>query len=325
MQTHVLIAGTFDGLHAGHRTLLTEAFRVGDRVTIGVTSDAFVAKFKSQTQKTIKSYQERTHNLEIWLRKQQLFERATIIPIDDPYEPAASMKNLDALIVTSETRERGEEINNLRQGLALSPLALIEVPMVPAEDGEPVSSTRLRNREIDPDGRLVMPEALRFTLSKPLGKILTGTQIDTSIVSNRYLPIITVGDMATKTILDAGVVPMLAIVDGKVGRKPFPHVVNRLQSKVSVKSGPGFISREADKAIEGGLFRAIIIDGEEDLLVLPAIMHAPLGSILYYGQPGKGLVEVVVTQKVKRIGAKLLHGFTELHSTVEIGRPEDDR
>lgn len=309
MHNHVLIAGTFDGLHAGHRAVLSLAFRQAKKVTIGLTSDKFVKQFKRKTlDLKINTYQERKRVLEEWLAENK--KQAKIISIYDPYEPAASMKDLDSLIVTKENRMTGERINTLRQGSTLPPLALIELPMVPAEDGKPVSSTRMRNGEIDGDGRLVMPEELRFTLSKPLGKILTGIQIDTSIASNRDKHIISVGDMATKTVLDAGVVPVLAIIDGKVGRKPFPEVVNRLQSKVSVKSGPGYISREAVEAIEDGTHRAILIDGEEDLLVLPAITHAPIGSILYYGQPGEGLVEVYVTSKIKRAGARLLRAFT---------------
>ncbi len=320
MYPHVFLAGTFDGLHAGHRAILTRAFEEGERVTIGLTSDAFVRTYKL----VIRPYEERKKVLEQFLNKHS--KHATIISINDPYEPAASMKDLDALIVTKENRKTGERINELRQGSTLSALALIEVPMVSAEDGKPVSSTRLRNGEIDGDGRLVMPEELRFTLSKPLGKILIGAAIDTSIASHRDVPIITVGDMATKTILDAGVVPILAIFDGKVGRKPFLEVVNRLQLAISVKSGPGFISREAVEAIRESLLShvsglpayeeehmfpaAILIEGEEDLLVLPVIKYATIGSILYYGQPGKGLVEVIVTEKLKQTGAKLLHAFT---------------
>lgn len=317
--SHLFLAGTFDGLHAGHRVILTRAFEVGERVTIGLTSDEFVKKFKVQRVKCkVRTYEERKKVLEQWLKKNNKY--ALIIPIDDPYEPAASMKDLDALIVTAENRKTGERINALRQGLALSPLTLIEVPMVEAEDGKPVSSTRMRNGEIDHNGKLIMPESMRTILGKPLGRVL-----------KRFHPagqgetfIVTVGDIATKTFLDAGITPTLAIIDGMVGRKPFHETLKILQpQRVSpfeakaVKSGPGFISREAVEAIERcfasyvlrpGSY-VLIIDGEEDLLVLPAILHAPLGSILYYGQPGEGLVEVRVTEEKKREVAGLLARF----------------
>ncbi|MEK7544394.1 MAG: pantetheine-phosphate adenylyltransferase [Patescibacteria group bacterium] len=355
---HIFVAGTFDGLHAGHRTLLTEAFRVGERVTIGLTSDAFVRRFKShipstpserlragkfqtnpkhQILNTIKSYKVRLDQLTLWLRKQSYFDRAIIIPISDPFEPAASMIDLDALIVTKENRKTGERINDLRRGWTLSPLVLIEVPMVPAEDGKAISSTRLRSGEIDPDGRLIMPESMRSALGKPLGTVLKGAVITASIARSFQHTVITVGDMATKTVLDVGVVPRLAIIDGKVGRKPFHEVLDLFQpQKVSpfkakfVKSGPGFISREAIEAVQSimdvkersvgslasdtgnqtiKMHHVIIIDGEEDLLVLPVIEHAPLGSVLYYGQPGEGLVEVKITKSIKEQVLALLTRF----------------
>lgn len=321
---HLFLAGTFDGLHAGHRAILARAFSEGEKVTIGLTSDEFIRKFK--IQKTIKSYKERKHNLEAWLREQGYFNRAKVIAISDPYEPAASMPDLDSLIVTQETRTRGEQINALRQGLALSLLALIEVLMVAAEDGKPVSSTRLRSGEIDAAGRLIMPESLRTVLAKPLGKILTGRDIALSIHRNKDMVVITVGDIATKTLLDEGISPTLAIIDGMVGRKPFHETVDRLQPENGrafkanpVKSGPGYISREAVETIRECLshslihpstHHALVIDGEEDLLVLPAITHAPLEAVLYYGQPGQGLVEVVVTKKKKEEALEILEKFT---------------
>lgn len=311
MYTHLFVAGTFDGLHKGHIALFMRAFHEGERVTIGVTSDAFVQKYKSVQLGKFAQYSIRKNQLEAWVTAKRLRGRATIIPIDDPYEPAASMGDLDALVVTGENRKRGEEINELRRSRGLAPLTLIEVPMVAAEDGQPISSTRMRNGEIDHNGRLVMPESMREALGKPLGKVLKGW-----IPQEKKQMIITVGDIATKTFLDTGITPFLAIIDGKVGRKPFGETLKLLQpQKVkpfrfkAVKSGPGYISKQAIQAIKK-MPRVIFIDGEEDLLVLPAILHAPLGSILYYGQPGEGLVEVVVTESKKQQALALLGKFT---------------
>lgn len=372
MYRHVLVAGTFDGLHTGHRLLLTRAFEAGESVTIGLTTDTFVRtykyKFAPMDQLDIIQYSERKKSLEIWLTAQKLYDRATLVPVEDPYEPAASMRDLDALIVTSETKKRGEEINNKRKVRGIERLALIEVPIAAADDGKPVSSTRVRNGEIDEDGRLIMPEAMRDVLGKPLGTVLTGGAIDVSIHRNYRKVIITVGDVATKTILDAGILPCLAIIDGKVGRKPFPEVIDRLQpEKVTpfqakyVKSGPGYISKKAMQAIReilGKLVKlgkreeqgihgtrktignrtqrtawTIVVDGEEDLLALPAIMEAPMGSIVYYGQPPlrpawvdshrrlgtdevaelacEGLVEVSVRPSMRKRAQMLLRQFVE--------------
>lgn len=313
MYSTIFVAGTFDGLHAGHRFLLSRAFSDAEKVIIGLTSEEFVQKRKVLSVKgKVREYEERKKMLEVWLKKNN--RQATIVSIDDPYEPAASMPDLDALIVTQENRATGEYINVLRQGGTLPSVTLIEVPIVAAEDGASISSTRLRNGEIDHNGRLVMPESMREALGKPLGRVLKGW-----IPQEKKQMIITVGDIATKTFLDAGIQPFLSIVDGKVGRRPYAEVVDRFKSVLPIKSGPGFISREAAEAIRNvfihslihpSIHHSLIIDGEEDLLVLPAIIHAPIGAVVYYGQPNEGLVEVLVTKEKKRQALALLGKFT---------------
>lgn len=48
------------------------------------------------------------------------------------------------------------------------------------------------------------------------------------------------------------------------------------------------------------------VDGEEDLLSLVLILGLPLGTYLYYGQPGNGLIEVYVSEAVKQSCASIL-------------------
>ncbi len=43
-----------------------------------------------------------------------------------------------------------------------------------------------------------------------------------------------------------------------------------------------------------------MVDGEEDLATLPAILYAPLGSAVVYGQPNEGSVLVMVTPEKKK-------------------------
>lgn len=321
---YVFVAGTFDGIHKGHEALLRQAFKEGAKVTIGVTSDVFVKKFKSK--QNIRSFDARYEDLKVWLNENN--KRATIVPIDDPYEPAAAMMDVDALVVSRQTRRRGEEINKLRVNRGLPELTLLEVPIMPAQDGKPISSTRMRNGEIDGQGTLVMPESLRSELSQPLGNVLMGEAIPCSIEELKRYTMVTVGDVATKTLLDAGITPELTVIDGKVGRKPYRELDSYLTSlkteRINVKSGPGFISQKAIAAIAEWAKRArpttIIVDGEEDLLALPAIQYAPVGSIVYYGQPPiaawacgpiqEGLVEVVVDKDSKKKIVAILRKFT---------------
>lgn len=331
MYTHVFAAGTFDGMHKGHEALLDRAFLDGERVIIGLTSDDFIRKFKlasreassearsrsargSGSARQLAKFSTRKMQLAQWLR--QRGRQATIIAIDDVHEPAASMPELDAIVVSSKTAFRAREINDIRKKRGLSQLAVLEVPMIDAEDKKPVSSSRMRNGEIDQDGKLILPDNMRPELAKPLGMVLGESEIANSLVSNREKIIVAVGDVATKTLLDSGVTPRLAIIDFRVGRKSSSILEKYRDSLVkkslSVKSGPGYISKEALQAIRAKHKekRVIIVDGEEDLLALPAILYAPRGSVVYYGQPREGLVEVMVTDEKKKEVVALLERFT---------------
>lgn len=298
---HVFVAGTFDGLHKGHRFFLSKAFFLGKKITIGLTSDQFVKKNKAK-------YETRKKSLENWLQKKHW--NAEIIPIHDAYEPAVSYKESVVLLVTPDNKHRGEEINKLRKKRGLPQFTLIEVPLIKAEDHKQISSTRVRNGEIDTEGRLILPDNLRPELKKPLGVVLT------SVKERKSDCIITVGDVATKTLLLAGIQPTLAIIDNKVERKPYNDAKKLLNTfiyrYIEVKSGPGFIAKEAIELIRKSMKMpqtVIEVDGEEDLLALPAIVYAPLGAIVYYGQPQEGIVEVHVTKKTKGIAVALLSQF----------------
>ncbi|MBU1327025.1 pantetheine-phosphate adenylyltransferase [Patescibacteria group bacterium] len=317
MYQRVCVAGTFDRLHKGHEAVLRAAFLAGDRVILGLTSDAYVLHYK---QHPILSYAERKRQLTGWLVKNGYAQRTTIVPIDDPYGPSVSRRDIEALIVTKENKRRGEEINRIRSSRDLSPLILLDVPMVAAEDLRSLSSTRVRNGEIDGNGRLVMPDNLRPELRKPLGRVIPEEEIPFALHRTARTYLITVGDKATKRLLDAGVDPTLAIIDLRVGRKKYIACYTALCKRTSykgrmkaLKSGPGYISKEALVAVEdwsrNPTTLAMIIDGEEDLLALPAIVWAPLGSVVYYGQPKEGLVEVVVTRKKKEQVFALLREF----------------
>ncbi len=165
MYHHVFVAGTFDpsaglraGLHDGHELLLTRAFETGEKVTIGLTSDEFVAKFKILNSTfNIQPYESRKQHLLHWIKEKGYFDRATLIPIDDPYEPAASMPDLEVLVVTPENKVRGEEINEKRKNKGLVPLALLVVPLVAAQDLRPSSSTRVRMASCEPRKRSSNP------------------------------------------------------------------------------------------------------------------------------------------------------------------------
>jgi pantetheine-phosphate adenylyltransferase len=149
----VAVGGTFDQLHRGHKMLLLKSFEVGQRVQIGLTSDDFVSKMDKPHLTA--PYKERLKELRTFLRSLGLLEKAQIIPINDPYGTAASKKSLDALVVSDETQDTALKINKKRSASNLSPLKIVTINMVPSQNCDPISTTRIREGKIDREGRLI--------------------------------------------------------------------------------------------------------------------------------------------------------------------------
>ena len=149
----VAVGGTFDTLHRGHKALLERAFKVGEKVVIGLTSDEFVSKM-GKPHKTA-AYAQRCIELTSFLEKLGLAGKFEIVPLSDPYGLTISGKGLEALVVSEETQKTGQAINQVRQKAGLPPLAIVVVNMVPADNQTPISTTRIRKKEIDRNGHML--------------------------------------------------------------------------------------------------------------------------------------------------------------------------
>ena len=149
----VAVGGTFDELHRGHEALIDKAFEIGEKVIIGLSSDEFASKM-SKPHITA-NYAERLKELEDFLEKFDLAKRAEVVPLNDPYGLTTSSMDLDALIVSKETESIANKINNIRKEARLSPLKIVTIQMVPAENCVPISTTRIRRGEIDRNGHLL--------------------------------------------------------------------------------------------------------------------------------------------------------------------------
>jgi cytidyltransferase-like protein len=147
------MGGTFDVLHRGHRRLLKEAFSVGRKVMIGVTSDAFVRRLHKPHK--VDSYATRKRDLERLLSRWGLISKAQIVPLDDRFGPAVASSTIQALIVSRRTMGAGYEINEIRRKKGLKPLDIVPIDLIMADDRRPISSTRIRRGRIDREGRLI--------------------------------------------------------------------------------------------------------------------------------------------------------------------------
>ena len=149
----VAVGGTFDELHKGHRSLLVKAFEVGEKVLIGLCTDEFVKKMgKPHVTAT---YETRLKELHAFLEKSNLTEKADITPLNDPYGKTLTDKCIEALVVSEETEKIAVKINQKRNEKSLPPLKIITISMVPAENYKPISTTRIREGEIDREGHLL--------------------------------------------------------------------------------------------------------------------------------------------------------------------------
>ncbi len=143
----VLVGGTFDGLHAGHAALIGKAFSFGSPVLVCLTSDAMAAGKGAY----VRPYAERKRSLEAFLGRMGWQERALIVMIEDPFSEGMR-RDLSRIVVSPETRGNAERINSMRAERGLPAMEIVEVPMVLAVDGKPISDARIRKGEIGPDG-----------------------------------------------------------------------------------------------------------------------------------------------------------------------------
>jgi pantetheine-phosphate adenylyltransferase len=148
----VATGGTFDEIHAGHLALLSKAFELAKSVIIGVTSDEFAIKRKGKININHR-YEDRAANLRDVIRKN--FGKVTyqISKLDNDYGPVILSEDVDALVASTETAKKGDEINRIRHAKGLTPIAIITVDLVTAYDGKPISSSRIRTGEIDTSGK----------------------------------------------------------------------------------------------------------------------------------------------------------------------------
>ena len=149
----VVVGGTFDELHRGHKTLLMKAFDIAEHVQIGLCSDNFVKRL-SKPHLTA-PYDQRLKELKAFLRQNGLHKRAEIVRIDNPYGTTLFDRSIEALVVSKETEAMALVINKKRREAELPPLQIIAIDMIPSENQAPISTTRIRCGEMDREGHLL--------------------------------------------------------------------------------------------------------------------------------------------------------------------------
>ena len=148
----VVLGGTFDRLHRGHEALLASAFRAGRTVAVGVTTDAYLERHPKPDPGKIQPYRTRRATLRRWLSARYPARRWVLASLDDTFGRSVE-DGVDAVVVSADTLSGGRAVNAERRRLGRRAVPLIVVPLVLADDLQPVSSRRIRAGTIDRDGR----------------------------------------------------------------------------------------------------------------------------------------------------------------------------
>ncbi len=162
---------------------------------------------------------------------------------------------------------------------------------------------------VNPKKTLILPEEMRGELKRPLGLLIEGSSDETvrrleEIYSFMKPPMFaSVGDFVSRNLLAHHLEPDIIVFDGRIMRRDVEPIEPKGRLEIRTRNRPGMIEEGAWEALEEAVKLkrgvAVLVEGEEDLMVIPLISLMPLGSIIVYGQPNAGVVMIEVNRKMK--------------------------
>lgn len=186
---NVVLGGTFDRLHIGHKILLSEAvLRAKLRLVVGVTDTNMIQSKK--LPELILPVSERIKEVEDFLTDIDDSLKYEIVPIQDPFGPTKSDPDMQAIVVSAETYKGGLKVNELRVQNKLNELNIHCIKLVELEsdctDKEyKVSSSNQRMDLLG--GQIREPSPRRDLPKKPYIIGLTGgIASGKSVMSERF-------------------------------------------------------------------------------------------------------------------------------------------
>ena len=316
-----LVGGTFDRFHIGHQKLIETGLKECHKLEVWMTSDILATRKDPR----IDSWDDRK-KLILSSIHPELQARISFHTLEDAFGPAPTHEFAEVIICTRETISNCEEINAIRANSKLKPLKTVIVEPVFDNNGRVVSSTNIRRGMTDRNGKSWLSEkigkskislnsAVEAMLKSPFGTLIEGNEDEPNIAMMNVLdriseepgPIIAVGDVTVKTMQDLNRSADIAIIDGMTKRERWEQAskidVDQYDNVLNCKNPAGSITPELYRCCSQALIKfgyneneqntestIIIVDGEEDLA--PLILHpmAPIGSVILYGQPGRGVV-----------------------------------
>lgn len=150
-----------------------------------------------------------------------------------------------------------------------------------------------------------LPDALRGELKDPFGPVYTEAA---DLLAEAGDPLIAVGDVVTYYLLQADHTPDVAVIDGKTKREAVDERIREgirgFDHRVELENPAATLTEamlgELGAALEReGTTVIVVTEGEEDLAALPAIVAAPDGAAVVYGQPDEGMVLATVDHDLR--------------------------
>lgn len=162
------------------------------------------------------------------------------------------------------------------------------------------------------DKNFCLPDTMRSEMRRQFGILYHGDGKRTieKILHDIDSPanLITVGDISTFNVLQCNTIPDISIIDEKTHRKPTDsNIIKGIRyytfKMMYVNNPSGCVTSELVCAISEAISInepvQIMVNGEEDLAALPAILLAPISSVVIYGLPDEGAIVVTVTPDIK--------------------------
>ncbi|XP_066303045.1 bifunctional coenzyme A synthase-like [Branchiostoma lanceolatum] len=155
---NVCLGGTFDRMHEGHFLLLRESCRLCEgTLTVGVT-DLSMIQSKILCE-LIEPVEVRIENVQQFLRETKPTMETDVVPISDPLGPAGWNPDIQAIVVSTETKKGADFVNETRKKKGLNELAVHIIDLVPepspsSSEESKVSSSNVRQRLL---GTLLRP------------------------------------------------------------------------------------------------------------------------------------------------------------------------
>ncbi len=157
---------------------------------------------------------------------------------------------------------------------------------------------------------LVLPSEHRGLFKQPFGTLFPEFSDIAAQLSGRM--VCTVGDVVTHSALARGIIPAVGVIDGFTMRSPYLAMPEISHHILRVRNPAGTITDELVAVLNEAVMSTpcmILVDGEEDLAVLPLIRLLPDGALVLYGQPNEGVVVCEVTQELRLRADDLLSCF----------------